>query len=149
MKFFDFIVNFFRQRKNEMKNTPKKFEIQVFEADYTDVPDNQPPKWRPLMYQQNMSIIVSSKDELTQLQRDYMACDQRFKIIREIPMTQQERDEYKAKNNIKDDPDEEGGKAAAANEKQSQCEKDEDKEDCRPKGEDPSAVEKSDTPPAD
>lgn len=87
MKLFDFIVNFFRQRKNEMKNTPKKFEIQVFEADYTDVPDDRPPKWRPLMYQQNMTIVVSSKDELMQLQKDYMACDQRFKIIREIPMT--------------------------------------------------------------
>lgn len=141
------MANFFRKRKNEMKITPKKFEIQVFEADYTNVPDGQPPKWRPLMYQQDMTIVVSSKDELMQLQRDYAACDQKFKIIREIPMTQQEIAEYKTKNNIKDNP-QECGDDSVADEKQSQCEKDGDKEDCRPKDED-AAVENPDPRRAD
>lgn len=50
MKFFNFIFDFFTKRKLDMKTAPKKFEIQVFEADYTNVPDGMPPKWRPAMY---------------------------------------------------------------------------------------------------
>lgn len=72
--------------------TPKKrkhkLEIQLYEADYTDVPDGQPPKWRPVnMGRDNgkpIIVEVADKKELAELQQRYAMCDQKMKIIREI-----------------------------------------------------------------
>lgn len=49
-----------------------------------------------------MTLVVSSKRELDEIQRDYGRCDQKFKIIRELPISEEEIAEYKANNNIKD-----------------------------------------------
>ena len=73
-----------------LKKRKHKLEIQVYEADYTDVPDGSPPKWRPVRSDPALGgggpviVEVADKRELTEVQKQYAMCDQKIKVIREI-----------------------------------------------------------------
>ena len=73
---------------SQPKKRKHKLEIQLYEADYEDVPDGQPPRWRPVnMGRDNgkpIVVEVADKKELLELQQRYALCDQKMKIIREI-----------------------------------------------------------------
>lgn len=76
-------------RKNETMsdNTiPRKhkLEIQIYEADYEDVPDGQPPKWRSVRMDKPVVIEVADEHEFAMIQQQYAMCDQKIKVIREI-----------------------------------------------------------------
>ena len=72
------------------KKRKHKLEIQVYEADYTDVPDGASPKWRPVRSDPALGgggpviIEVADKKELAEVQQRYAMCDQQIKVIREI-----------------------------------------------------------------
>ena len=72
------------------KKRKHKLEIQVYEADYTDVPDGAKPKWRPVRSDPALGgggpviIEVADKKELAEVQQRYAMCDQQIKVIREI-----------------------------------------------------------------
>lgn len=72
------------------KKRKHKLEIQVYEADYTDVPDGSPPKWRAVRSDPTLGgggpvvIEVADKRELAEIQQRYALCDQKIKVIREI-----------------------------------------------------------------
>ena len=71
-----------------LKKRKHKLEIQLYEADYTDVPDGAPPKWRPVNMGRDAGkpiiVEVADRNELAELQQRYAMCDQKMKIIREI-----------------------------------------------------------------
>ena len=73
---------------NTVKKRKHKLEIQIYEADYTDVPEGAKPKWRPVDMGRDRGkpiiIEVADKKELMELQQRYAMCDQQMKIIREI-----------------------------------------------------------------
>lgn len=70
------------------KRRKHKLEIRILEADYTDVPDNAPPKWRPINMGKDSGkpivVEVADKKELAELRQRYAMCDQKMEIIREI-----------------------------------------------------------------
>lgn len=72
------------------KKRKHKLEIQVYEADYEDVPDGAKPKWRPVRSDPALGgggpiiIEVADKKDLAEIQQRYALCDQKIKIIREI-----------------------------------------------------------------
>ena len=84
--------------KNNVNETPAKecspvkrkhkLEIQLYEADYEDVPEGSPPKWRPVNMGRDSGkpiiVEVADKKELVELQQRYALCDQKMRIIREI-----------------------------------------------------------------
>lgn len=73
-----------------LKKRKHKLEIQVYEADYDNVPDGAEPKWRPVRTDPALDggrpniIEVADKAELAEIQQQYAMCDQRIKVIREI-----------------------------------------------------------------
>ena len=72
------------------KKRKHKLEIQVYEADYDNVPDGAEPKWRPVRTDPALDggrpniIEVADKAELAAIQKQYAMCDQRIKVLREI-----------------------------------------------------------------
>ena len=70
------------------KNRKHKLEIRLLEADYTDIPDGAPPKWRPINMGRDAGkpiiVEVADKKELMDLMQRYAMCDQKMEIIREI-----------------------------------------------------------------
>ena len=64
---------------SQPKKRKHKLEIQLYEADYEDVPDGQPPRWRPVnMGRDNgkpIVVEVADKKELLELQQRYALCD--------------------------------------------------------------------------
>lgn len=75
-------------QNSQPKKRKHKLEIQLFEADYENVPDGAPPKWRPVNMGKDSGkpiiVEVANKQELVDLQQRYALCDQKMKIIREI-----------------------------------------------------------------
>ena len=91
------ILSFFKRffsRKNQKtmnetintNNTQRKhkLEIQIFEADYTDVPDGQPPRWKSVRMEKPVVIEVKDEAEFNDIKQQYAICDQRIQVIREI-----------------------------------------------------------------
>ena len=91
------ILSFFKRffsRKNQKtmnetintNNTQRKhkLEIQIFEADYTDVPDGQPPRWKSVRMEKPVVIEVKDEKEFSEIKQQYALCDQRIQVIREI-----------------------------------------------------------------
>ena len=70
------------------KKRKHKLEIRLLEADYTDIPDGAPPKWRPINMGRDAGkpviVEVADKKELMDLMQRYAMCDQKMEIIREI-----------------------------------------------------------------
>ena len=70
------------------KKRKHKLEIRLLEADYTDIPDGAPPKWRPINMGRDAGkpiiVEVADKKELMDLMQRYAMCDQQIEIIREI-----------------------------------------------------------------
>lgn len=86
---WEFLKNFFSRKTQKMsdnQNTQRKhkLEIQIFEADYTDVPDGQAPKWRSVRMDRPVIIEVADEKEFADIRKQYEMCDQRIKVIREI-----------------------------------------------------------------
>lgn len=86
---WEFLKNFFSRKTQKMsdnQNTQRKhkLEIQIFEADYTDVPDGQAPKWRSVRMDRPVIIEVADEKEYADIRKQYEMCDQRIKVIREI-----------------------------------------------------------------
>jgi hypothetical protein len=76
-------------RKNETMsdNTiPRKhkLEIQIYEADYEDVPDGYPPKWKSVRMDKPVVVEVADEHEFAMIRQQYAMCDQKIKVIREI-----------------------------------------------------------------
>ena len=71
-----------------LKKRKHKLEIRLLEADYTDIPDGAPPKWRPINMGRDAGkpiiVEVADKKELMDLMQRYAMCDQKMEIIREI-----------------------------------------------------------------
>lgn len=91
------ILSFFKRffsRKNQKtmnetintNNTQRKhkLEIQIFEADYTDIPDGQPPRWKSIRMEKPVVIEVKDEAEFNDIKQRYALCDQRIQVIREI-----------------------------------------------------------------
>lgn len=73
---------------NTQPNKPyeRRYEIAVYQADYetSDANGNPIAKWKKLNYEKPIIIKASCKKDLDELQRQYMACDQKFEIIRPL-----------------------------------------------------------------
>lgn len=86
-----FFKKLFSRKKETMsdiinnKQTRKhKLEIQIFEADYTEVPDGQPPKWRSVRMEKPVIVEVADEQEFAEIRKQYAMCDQKIQVIREI-----------------------------------------------------------------
>lgn len=96
MLFLKKLIAYFTKRKNNNMDV-KKFEIKIFQADWENIPnDSNSPRWIPLKVDTNPVIIVSSKKELDDLLVNYKSCDQMFKIVRELPISDEEVQKYLA-----------------------------------------------------
>ena len=74
------------QQTASQQNPKRRYEIEIFQADYeqSDASGNPIARWKKIVYEKPIIIEASCKEDLDELQRQYALCDQQFRIIRPL-----------------------------------------------------------------